>query len=86
MLVGLNKVCNHGGREYHLQVEDLGLEAAAFEMRVYEKGTVLWRKKVPYQELLDKNLPRPELEEQLRSQMERAQLTMEAAIAKGKLG
>lgn len=86
MLVGLNKVCNHGGREYHLQVEDLGLEVAAFEMRVYEKGTVLWRKKVPYQELLDKKLPRPELEEQLRGQMERAQLTMEAAIAKGKLG
>ena len=81
-----NTVFEHDGKAYHLQVEDLGLEAAAFEIRVYDDGTVLWRKKVPYQDLLDKKLPRPELEEQLRGQMERALLTMEAAIAKGKLG
>lgn len=86
MLVGLNKVCGHEGKEYHVQVEDLGLEQAAFEVRVYEKGSVLWRKRVPYDDVLARKLPRLEQEESLRSLMEKALHTVQAAIAKGKLG
>lgn len=85
MIVGVNKVYEHGGREYHLQAEDLGVELACFEIRVYDKGSVLWRKRVPYKDVLDKNLPRLEQEETLRSLMEKTLHTVQAAIAKGKL-
>ena len=36
------------GREYHIQAEDLGVEQAVFEVRVYDGGAVLWHKRVPY--------------------------------------
>jgi hypothetical protein len=85
MIVGVNRVYEHAGREYHLQVEDLGTDQACFEVRVYEKGSVLWRKKVPYREVLDRNLPRLEQEESLRALMEKTLVTVQAAIAKGKL-
>lgn len=85
MIVGLNRVYAHGGKDYHIQVEDLGEEHAAFEVRVYDGGTVLWRKKVVYADLLAKSLPRLELDEELRSMMEKMLHTVQAAIAKGKL-
>ena len=31
---------DHGGRQYHLQIEDLGVESAEFEVRVYVEGSV----------------------------------------------
>ena len=43
MIVGVNRVYDHGGKQYHLQAEDLGVEQAVFEIRVYDGGTVLWR-------------------------------------------
>ena len=85
MISGVNRVYAHGGREYHLQAEDLGLDQACFEVRVYDGGTVLWRKKLPYAEILQKNLPRLEQDETLRALMEKTLQTVQAAIAKGKL-
>jgi hypothetical protein len=85
MIVGVNRVYEHGGREYHIQAEDLGVEQACFEVRVYDGGTVLWRKKLPYAEILQKNLPRVEQDESLRALMEKTMQTVQAAIAKGKL-
>jgi len=69
VIVGVNRVYEHSGREYHLQAEDLGVEQACFEIRVYEKGTVLWHKRIPYQEILDRKLPRLEQDEDLRTLM-----------------
>ncbi len=86
MIVGVNRVYEHSGREYHLQAEDLGVEQACFEIRVYDKGTVLWRKRVPYNEVLAQNLPKLEQDESVRSLMEKTLHTVQAAIAKGKLG
>jgi hypothetical protein len=86
VIVAVNKVYEHDGREYHLQAEDLGLEHGCFEVRVYDKGAVLWRKKVPYNEVLEKNLPKLEQEEGVRSLMEKTLHTVQAAISKGKLG
>ncbi len=86
MIIGVNRAFEHGGRQLHVQIEDLGLEAAAFEARVYDRGTVLWRRRVPYQELLDRGLPKPEFEDELRVLMEKTLHTVEAAILKGKLG
>jgi hypothetical protein len=85
MIVGVNRVYEHDGREFHLQAEDLGVEQACFEVRVYDGGTVLWRKRVPYAEVLALKLPKLEQEESLRSLMEKTLHTVQAAIAKGKL-
>jgi len=86
MIMGLNRVYPHAGHQYHIQAEDLGLDHAAFEVRVYEQGTVLWRKRVAYAEVLEQKLPKTEQEEALRSLMEKTVHTVEAAISKGKLG
>lgn len=86
MIVGVNRVYEHGGREYHLQAEDLGLEQKVFEVRVYDQGTVLWRKRVPYGEVADKGLAKADFEEALRVLMEKTLHTVQAAIVKGKLG
>jgi len=85
MIVGVNRVCEHEGREYHIQAEDLGVEAAVFEVRVYLAGSVLWRKRISYNDLLEKSLGRLEQEEVLRAQMEKMLQTVRAAIVKGKL-
>lgn len=85
MIVAVNRIYEQDGHEYHLQAEDLGVEQACFEVRVYDKGSVLWRKRVPYREVLDAALPRLEQEESLRALMEKTLQTVQAAIAKGKL-
>lgn len=85
MIIGTNRVFAHQGKDYHIQAEDLGQEVGSFEVRVYDKGTVLWRKRVPYKDLLEKNLPKIEFEEAVRSQIEKTLHTVEAAIVKGKL-
>lgn len=85
MIVGVNRVYEHDGREFHLQAEDLGVDEACFEVRVYDGGTVLWRKRVPYADVLAQKLPKLEQEESLRALMEKTLHTVQAAIAKGKL-
>ncbi len=86
MIGAVNRVYEHDGRQYHLQAEDLGIEQACFEVRVYDKGAVLWRKKIPYAEILEKKLPKAEQDEALVTFMEKTIFTVQAAIAKGKLG
>ena len=86
MITGTNKIFVHDGREFHLQAEDLGQDAKLFEVRVYDKGTVLWQKRVSYEEIVSRELPKIEFEQALRAKMEKTVLTVEAAIAKGKIG
>jgi hypothetical protein len=85
VIAGANRVFEHGGKQYHIQGEDLGADDACFEIRVYDGGTVLWRKKVPYRELLARQLPKLELEESLRALLEKTIIAVQAGIAKGKL-
>jgi hypothetical protein len=85
VIVGVNRVFDHAGREYHIQCEDLGVEHRCFEVRVYDKGTVLWRKKVDYTEILGQKLPKADQDEALNGMMEKTIHTVQAAIAKGKL-
>jgi hypothetical protein len=63
MIVGVNRAFVHDGREYHIQAEDLGTELGCFEVRVYDKGAVLWNKRLPYKDILEKHLPRLEQDE-----------------------
>jgi len=85
MIIGSNTVFHHDGREYHLQAEDLGDKLLAFEIRVYQGGTVLFQKRVGYAELAEQDLPKVEFGAQVRTKMEKMLLTVEAAIAKGKI-
>jgi hypothetical protein len=85
MLSGVNRVYPHDGKDYHLQAEDLGVEQACFEVRVYDGGTVLWRKRISYAEVVAQKLPRLDQDEALRSLIEKTLHTVQAAIAKGKL-
>jgi hypothetical protein len=85
LIIGLNKVFEHEGKQYHIQGEDLGTAAACFEVRVYDGGTVLWRKKIPYNDILAKQLSKLDQEESLRSMLEKTLIAVQAGIAKGKL-
>lgn len=85
MFAAVNKLFPHGGREYHLQAEDLGPEIGAFEARVYDGGAILWRKRVPYADVLAQKLAREEEAEAVRALMDKTLHTVQAAIVKGKL-
>lgn len=86
MVMGVNRVHEHDGKEYHLQAEDLGVDDAAFEVRVYDGGAVLWRKRVPYADIIAQALPQLDQDEAVRSLMDKTLHTVQAAITKGKLG
>jgi len=86
VIVGANTVFEHGGKQYHIQAEDLGFEHTAVELRVYDGGTLLWRKRVPYDQGLTADLPKVEREEQVAKLLEKTLHTVQAAIAKGKIG
>jgi hypothetical protein len=85
VIIGVNRVFEHAGKQFHIQAEDLGVEQACFEVRVYDGGSVLWRKQVPYRAVLAKALPKLEQDDEVRSLMEKTIHTVQAAIAKGKL-
>jgi hypothetical protein len=85
MIVGLNQIFQHEGREFHIQVEDLGEEQASFEVRVHSGGGIVWQKKMSYAETLAKRLPKADQDEAVSNAMEKAMHTVQAAIARGKL-
>jgi len=85
MIVGLNLRIDHEGRQFHIQVEDLGEAKACFEVRLHEGGGILWRKQVGYQDILGKGLPKEEQDEAIRSSMEHMLHTAATAVARGKL-
>ena len=86
MVIGANTIFRHAGKEYHLQAEDLGSEAAVFEIRVYDRGSVVWQKRISYSDLEQQGLPKTEHDQTLRAKMGKTLLTVEAAIARGKIG
>lgn len=85
MISGINKLFEHDGKKLHIQAEDLGDSTAAFEIRVYDGGSVLWLKRISYEDLKTQELAQREYEATLRAQMEKMVLTVEAGIVKGKI-
>jgi len=85
MIVGMNRLIEHEGRQFHVQVEDRGEEHACFEVRLHEKGGILWRKQVGYRDILDQRLPRADQDDAIRASMEKTLHTVAAAIDRGKL-
>jgi hypothetical protein len=85
VIVGLNRILEHEGRKFHIQVEDLGEAQGSFEVRVHSGGGIIWQKKMSYAETLAKGLAKAEQDEAVSSAMEKAMHTVEAAITRGKL-
>jgi len=85
MIVGLNLKIEHGGRQFHVQVEDLGEARGCFEVRLHEGGGILWSKQVSYQDVLNQKLPREQQEDAIRASMEKMLHTVATAVARGKL-
>ena len=86
MIVGLNLRVDHEGKQYHVQVEDLGEAKACYQVRVHEGGGIRWSKQVSYQDILGQGLPRAEQDDAIRSSMEKMLHTAATAITRGKLG
>ena len=82
MLSGSNRVFEHAGRQFHIQVEDLP-SGDSIEVRVYDKGAVLFVKRVGYTEAV---AGAPSRDDAIRTFMEKTIQTVSAAIAKGKIG
>ena len=85
MIVGLNLRVDHEGKQYHVQVEDLGEAKACFEVRVHEGGGIRWSKQVSYQDILGQGLPRDQQDDAIRSSMEKMLHTAATAVTRGKL-
>ena len=81
MVTGANRVFEHAGREFHIQVEDL-TSGDTVEVRVYDKGAVLFVKRLPYAEAI---AGAPSREDAIRTFMENTVQTISAAIVKGKI-
>ncbi|MBP9945670.1 MAG: hypothetical protein KBH14_04690 [Vicinamibacteria bacterium] len=81
MVTGSNRVFEHDGREFHIQVEDLAT-GDTVEVRVYDKGAVLFVKRVPYAEAIAGAESR---DDAIRTFMEKTIQTVSAAIVKGKI-
>ncbi|HVO09513.1 MAG TPA: hypothetical protein VMX54_02055 [Vicinamibacteria bacterium] len=85
MIAALNLKIEHEGRQFHIQVEDLGEARASFEVRLHEGGGILWSKQVSYRDVLSQNLPREQQEDAIRASMEKMLHTAASAVARGKL-
>jgi hypothetical protein len=85
MIVGLNLKIEHAGRQFHIQVEDLGEAHACFQVRLHEGGGILWSKQVSYQDVLSQKLPREQQDDAIRASMEKMLHTAATAVARGKL-
>jgi hypothetical protein len=83
MVTGSNRVFSHDGRDFHIQVEDLGKDNLV-EVRVYDKGAVLFVKRMSYEAALAQRGDTPP-DEAIRGFMEKTIQTVMGAIAKGKI-
>jgi len=81
VVTGANRVFTHDGREFHIQVEDLG-QGDTVEVRVYDKGAVLFVKRMPYGDAIAGAQERTGA---IRAFMEKTIQTVSAAIVKGKI-
>lgn len=85
IITGINRIFEHEGRKFHIQCEDLGSDTAAYEIRVYDGGTVLWLKRISYSDVAEQKLASEEHTKAVRQQMEKTIQTVQAAIIKGKI-
>ncbi len=68
MITGFNTDVEHNGVTYHVQTEDKGLETPFILTLVYDRGTILARKRQPYEDLFETGFDEKALEERLHRQ------------------
>ncbi len=52
MITGFNTDVEHGGRVYHVQTEDKGLDNPVVESLIYTRGEIVTSRRVPYSDLI----------------------------------
>jgi hypothetical protein len=85
VMPGINQVVEHDGARFLIECEDRGRTEAAFELRVIRGGSLLWEKRVPYEDLLARELSEGELGHELAARAEKTIQTVRAAIARGRI-
>lgn len=68
MITGFNTDIEFGGVTYHVQTEDKGLAKPIILSLVYDRGTILASKRLPYDDLLKGDFDERKLEERLHRQ------------------
>lgn len=86
LLPGINRVHEHDGSRYLIECEDRGTAEAALEVRVIRGGSQLWSRRIEYRDLVERELPETDLEHELAARAEKTIQTVQAAIARGKIG
>ncbi len=80
MLVGYNTNISYKGTVYHVQTEDSGVRNPHVITLLYDKGTILARKKTSYADIADA----PDFEERVRELMKAQHKTMIKELIHGK--
>ena len=81
MITGFNTDVEYDGVTYHVQTEDKGLRTPFILCLVYNGGTILARRRVPYEDLVESGFD----EKELAKRLQKLHKTVCAAISKGRL-
>lgn len=81
MITGFNTDVEYDGVTYHVQTEDKGLRTPFILSLVYNRGTILASKRVPYDDLIANGFD----EQELARRLQKIHKTICAAISKGRL-
>lgn len=81
MITGFNTDIEFEGVTYHVQTEDKGLSTPIILSLVYDRGTILASKRLPYDDLLENGFD----ENQLTERLQRQHRLMCAAIQAGRI-
>jgi hypothetical protein len=68
VITGFNTDIEYGGVTYHVQTEDKGLSTPFILSLVYDRGTILASKRLPYDDLLENGFDEKQLAERLHRQ------------------
>src|SRR2546428_5370455 len=71
MVTGFNTDVQHGGKTYHVQTEDKGLQNPIIETLIYVGGEILAARRTSYADLLSKGLSEKEIAERIETQHNR---------------
>lgn len=81
MITGFNTDVEHEGVTYHVQTEDKGVETPLILSLVYNRGTILASKRVPYDDLLAESFD----EKALATRLQKQHKTICAAVRAGRI-
>ena len=71
MVTGFNTDVQHGGKTYHVQTEDKGLQNPIIETLIYVGGEILAARRTSYADLLSKGVSQKEISERIETQHNR---------------